>query len=624
MNFSSPYEHISIALVGWKISCKASMIEYLKYRYNNQYFKNDQNKPAIIGSTTININININRENYDVYVSDTYSKQEYYPNAIIYLKYQKGYLLVYDIEDRKSFLELPKYLSYIRQAKTEENAVIMLLGVFCEITENRDVFTEEAYRYAKKENILFAELSAKTGENASTSFDMFFIEIIKKFFSTVIQDTSMDENDSYIRRKIQDQLIIEKQHLQINDKFFVYQNENYPFNFYFMKKMSTYVYERKEEFEKCDIIPLQNEFDFFADISPDSIKSFINFTKYQVVHITNANAIGIHSLSIKFNVSTLVERVEKYFSRHYLELINDLFSEKEKVMSKISLSYETIISKFLAPIILKYDNDLLSLPISYLHRIISKCSFMNKQEEKVIENFIIKIINLHGNSTYSLFINLNIGQEDHDFLQQLLIFSNEVSNTGPLIAHILSQMKSEIDELKDKMKIVCDTVTMAKISPEKIYISKGLFQGFKQLREVNIPPSIEVIDDYAFDNCEMLAQIVLPDALVKIGNFAFSGCFSLAKITIPLKVQSIGSNAFRMCLLLKQIVIPSSVKSIGSLAFSDCKSLKYFTISTEFISIQNDILAGCAQLKEITIPQSFDIRIININSNVKIIRKNLN
>lgn len=88
-------------------------------------------------------------------------------------------------------------------------------------------------------------------------------------------------------------------------------------------------------------------------------------------------------------------------------------------------------------------------------------------KKKKIEDFIIKIIKKNGPKTYSLFTIIKIGNDDPEFLKQLLVFSYEISDTRPLIAKMISDMKSEINEMKDKVQVIYNVMTSATISPEK-------------------------------------------------------------------------------------------------------------------------------------------------------------
>lgn len=48
---------------------------------------------------------------------------------------------------------------------------------------------------------------------------------------------------------------------------------------------------------------------------------------------------------------------------------------------------------------------------------------------------------------------------------------------------------------------------------------------YTSCKEFAIPYGIEVIGDYAFEDCTSLTSIEIPNSLREIGNCAFDGCF---------------------------------------------------------------------------------------------------
>ena len=121
------------------------------------------------------------------------------------------------------------------------------------------------------------------------------------------------------------------------------------------------------------------------------------------------------------------------------------------------------------------------------------------------------------------------------------------------------------------------------------------------LKNVMIPNTVEVIGDYAFQNCTALTNISIPNSVKTIGKEAFRGCTGLTAIDIPNSVISIGENAFRQCSGFTTLVIPSSVTSIGYAAFRDCTGLVSVTIP-DSAAIGASTFTGCA-IKEIIFAQ---------------------
>ena len=78
---------------------------------------------------------------------------------------------------------------------------------------------------------------------------------------------------------------------------------------------------------------------------------------------------------------------------------------------------------------------------------------------------------------------------------------------------------------------------------------------------VQIPDTVDCIEDAAFHHCSSLTQVLIPDSITSIGSGAFRDCS-----------HSIGDSAFLNCSSLTQVVIPHSVTSIGDAAFCGCSS----------------------------------------------------
>jgi hypothetical protein len=71
---------------------------------------------------------------------------------------------------------------------------------------------------------------------------------------------------------------------------------------------------------------------------------------------------------------------------------------------------------------------------------------------------------------------------------------------------------------------------------------------------------------------------------------AFAECRNLNEITLPDSLQIINSRAFHSCIKLKEIFIPVNVKTINDSAFAECKNLTRITVAegnTRFAMIQD-------------------------------------
>ena len=95
------------------------------------------------------------------------SGQEKYKELIPrYIKQSSVVFLIYDISSKTSFKNIPNWINFI---KNIENKNIVLIGNKKDLQE-RKVSKEESEEFAKKEEILFFEISAKQDENIANLF----------------------------------------------------------------------------------------------------------------------------------------------------------------------------------------------------------------------------------------------------------------------------------------------------------------------------------------------------------------------------------------------------------------------------------------------------------------------
>jgi hypothetical protein len=110
------------------------------------------------------------------------------------------------------------------------------------------------------------------------------------------------------------------------------------------------------------------------------------------------------------------------------------------------------------------------------------------------------------------------------------------------------------------------------------------FFSCKNLVEVIVPSSLQIIGAHAFAYCNQLTTIStiesdssisgqLPSSLVTIDESAFKNCDSLRNIELNFGLKKLGMSAFRGCSNLNSIIIPSSLTEIGEATFGECTSL---------------------------------------------------
>ena len=163
--------------------------------------------------------------------------------------------------------------------------------------------------------------------------------------------------------------------------------------------------------------------------------------------------------------------------------------------------------------------------------------------------------------------------------------------------------------------------------------SKDKTTLFYSIGDIEIPNTVKIISDYAFDNCY---DVKIPNSVISIGNYAFKDCYNLENIIIPSSVTNIGYLAFNVGTNVnvdtnnknyssengalynkdkttiihypynenKNIVIPDTVTTIGDYAFSGFKELESINLSNNLTKIGNYAFNYCYNLKIPSIPEN--------------------
>ena len=124
------------------------------------------------------------------------------------------------------------------------------------------------------------------------------------------------------------------------------------------------------------------------------------------------------------------------------------------------------------------------------------------------------------------------------------------------------------------------------------YISQYAFAWNRYLSCVEMPNTVEYIDDGAFLDCSRLENISLSNKIVTIGKICFEGCSMLKEIDIPDSVVSMGDNAFHSCSNLSKIKFGASLERLGKECFMWCGSLKTIEVhdSNIYFSVYDEVL----------------------------------
>lgn len=101
-----------------------------------------------------------------------------------------GVLLVFDITRMTTFEDLPKWVSEIK--KYTKDCPIIIIGNKSDLKDSRGVDKHEARRFAKNNQSVYIETSAKTGKNVDIAFSRIIMELLKKDSVEVIRIQDRD------------------------------------------------------------------------------------------------------------------------------------------------------------------------------------------------------------------------------------------------------------------------------------------------------------------------------------------------------------------------------------------------------------------------------------------------
>ena len=113
-------------------------------------------------------------------ILDTAGQESYAVVQDSYYRSGEGFLCVFSIIDRESFVQMSDFREQILRVKVDSQTPMILVGNKSDLEDKREVTRTEAEDLSKAWGVKYVETSAKTKENVDSVFFMLMSEIQKR------------------------------------------------------------------------------------------------------------------------------------------------------------------------------------------------------------------------------------------------------------------------------------------------------------------------------------------------------------------------------------------------------------------------------------------------------------
>ncbi len=186
---------IKLILVGGQAVGKTSIInQYLDKTFTENYL-------MTIGSDKTIKKINIEGKEVSLEICDTVGQPDYRAVNKIFMKNTDIALIVYDITKRESFEELTNWIYNVNESNNNKNIIFGIAANKSDLYEEKVINKKEGEEFAKNNNVLFFETSAKDYDSVENVFLTLTKEYLKKEekpFENITNSNiySVNENDN--------------------------------------------------------------------------------------------------------------------------------------------------------------------------------------------------------------------------------------------------------------------------------------------------------------------------------------------------------------------------------------------------------------------------------------------
>ena len=137
-----------------------------------------------------------------VHIWDTAGNERFKSISINYCRSSHGFLYVYDITKEETFKNLDKWIKFSNE-NCNTNAINFLVGNKSDLEKNREVSKEKAEEFAKENDLVFLETSAKNNDNVQRLFEYFTYKLIE-YYEKNSDKYNSDDLDTFSQFKVLD------------------------------------------------------------------------------------------------------------------------------------------------------------------------------------------------------------------------------------------------------------------------------------------------------------------------------------------------------------------------------------------------------------------------------------
>ena len=149
---------------------------------------------ATIGLDFQSKNVQIDNQDIHLLLYDTAGQEKFRSLIPMYTRDANIILLVYEVTSKDSFLHLNHWLNDLTTVKKDE-VIFVVVGNKTDLEDKREVSREEGEQFAKDNDYLFAEVSAKDGKGFQDLFYKNLFERIRTKFRPGGQQPATEVKD---------------------------------------------------------------------------------------------------------------------------------------------------------------------------------------------------------------------------------------------------------------------------------------------------------------------------------------------------------------------------------------------------------------------------------------------